>query len=134
MIKSTARAGLVAAVIAGAAVPPATAGSFSFTVTPKGESADYLRHGLQVYGYVNDLKSKNHARVDQRGRGNAAAISQSASGNYGLVYQRGRNHTATLTQSGRNNAYGVFQFGRGGNANVSQRGSGDAGLTFQGSW
>ncbi|MGH6736627.1 MAG: curlin [Methyloceanibacter sp.] len=134
MFASTIKAGLAAAVIAVAASGPASAGSFTLSLTPKGESADVIRHGLQIYGMVNELKGKNHAKVDQKGRNNAAAVSQKGKGNSGLVYQRGDNHAATLTQAGRNNAFGIFQFGRATNVDVAQYGKGDVGLVFQGGW
>ncbi|HZJ13183.1 MAG TPA: curlin [Methyloceanibacter sp.] len=134
MIITTIRAGLVATVIAVAAGTPASAGSFTLSLTPQGDSADFIRQGLQIYGIVNDLKGKNKARVSQKGRNNAAAVSQNGARNHGLVYQRGRGHTATLSQAGRNNAYGIFQFGRETNVDVVQAGRGDVGLVFQGGW
>ncbi len=136
MITNTLKAGLVAAAIAVAATAatPASAGSFTFTLTPRGDSADLIKSGLQIYGLVNEFKGKNHAKVDQKGRNNAAAISQKGQGNYGLVYQRGKGHEATLTQAGRNNAFGIFQFGKATNADVVQTGRGDVGLVFQGGW
>lgn len=136
MITTPLKAALAAAVIAlvASASTPASAGSFTLSLTPRGESADLVRHGLEIYGIVNELQGKNKARVDQKGRNNAAAIDQKGAGNHGLVYQRGRGHTATLTQAGRNNAYGIFQFGRATNVNVTQFGRGDVGLVFQGGW
>ena len=136
MTTTTLKTGLAAAVIAltAAAATPASAGSFTLSLTPHGESADVIRSGLQIYGVVNGLKSKNHAKVKQKGRNNAAAVRQSGKGNYGLVYQKGKGHEATLDQAGRNNALGLFQFGRATNANVVQRGRGDVGLVFQGGW
>ncbi len=136
MTITTLKAGLVAAVIATATIAstPASAGSFTFTLTPRGDSAGLIRSGLQIYGLVNELKGKNHARVDQKGRNNAAGVSQKGNGNYGLVYQRGKGHQATLTQAGRNNAFGIFQFGKATNADVVQTGRGDVGLVFQGGW
>jgi Curlin associated repeat len=138
MSPTTIKTGLAAAVIALAISAPATAfagDSFTFSLSPRGDSADLIRQGLQIYGIVNDLKGKkNHARVDQKGINNVAAVSQKGTDNYGLVYQRGRDHTATLAQAGRNNAYGVFQFGRRTNVDVAQTGTGDVGLIFQGGW
>jgi len=89
---------LAATVIAVTAIAstPASAGSFTLSLTPRGDSAEMVRTGLEIYGLVNDLKGKNHAKVDQKGRNNAAAVSQKSEGNYALVYQRGRGHEATL--------------------------------------
>lgn len=136
MTSNTIKAGLVATVIALAAGAPslASAGSFTLSLTPQGDSANLVRQGLQIYGIVNDLKGKNKARVSQKGRNNAAAVSQKGKRNHGLVYQRGRGHSATLSQAGRNNAYGIFQFGRRTNVDVVQAGRGDVGLVFQGGW
>jgi Curlin associated repeat len=136
MTRSLTKAGLVAAVIAFAAAAPlpASAGGFTLSLTPSGDSADLIRQGLQIYGIVNDLKGKNHARVNQKGSDNAAAVQQTGAGNYGLVYQRGRGHTATLSQAGVDNALGVFQFGRRANIDVTQAGAGEVGLVFQGGW
>lgn len=138
MITTTLKAGLLAAALGIAAATPAAAGSFSFTLTPKGDSADLIRSGLQIYGLVNEIQGqkqgKNHAKVKQKGRDNAAAVSQKGAGNTGLVYQRGKGHGATLTQAGRENAFGIFQFGRATNADVVQTGRGGVGLVFQGGW
>ena len=136
MTTTTLKTGLAAAVIAltAAAATPASAGSFTLSLTPHGESADVIRSGLQIYGVVNGLKGKNHAKVKQKGRNNAAAVSQKGAGNHGLVYQRGNDHNATLTQAGRDNALGIFQFGRATNVDVVQAGRGDVGLVFQGGW
>ena len=136
MTYASIRFGLAAAVIAIAASAsgPALAGSFTLSLRPHGDSADLIRHGLQIYGIVNELKGKNKAHVEQKGRNNAAAVSQRGAGNQGLVYQRGKRHTATLSQAGRNNAFGIFQFGRATDLNVVQRGHGDVGLVFQGGW
>jgi hypothetical protein len=134
MITTTLKAGLVATALIIAASTPASAGSFTFSLTPRGDSADLIRSGLQIYGMVNEAQGKNHAKVKQKGRNNAAAVKQKGAGNYGLVYQNGNAHQATLDQGGRNNALGVFQFGRATNANVVQRGRGDVGLVFQGGW
>lgn len=134
MITHTLKAGLIATALAIAATAPASAGGFTFSLTPRGDSADLIRSGLQIYGLVNEVQGKNHAKVKQKGRNNAAAVSQKGAGNYGLVYQRGRGHQATLSQAGRDNALGVFQFGRRGNVDVTQVGSGEVGLVFQGGW
>jgi len=136
MTTTTLKTGLAAAVIAltAAAATPASAGSFTLSLTPRGESADLVRSGLQIYGIVNGLKGENHAKVKQKGRNNAAAVRQKGKGNYGLVYQKGKGHEATLDQAGRNNALGLFQFGRATNADVVQYGRGEVGLVFQGGW
>jgi len=136
VITTTLKAGLAATVIIVVAIAstPASAGSFTLSLTPRGDSAELIRSGLEIYGLANDLKGKNHAKVHQKGRNNAAAVSQKGKGNYGLVYQRGRGHEATLTQAGRNNAFGIFQFGKATNVDVAQFGRGDVGLIFQGDW
>jgi len=134
MITTTFKAGLVATVLTIAATAPASAGSFTFTLTPHGDSGDLIRSGLQIYGMVNGLKGKNHAKVKQKGRNNAAAVRQSGKGNYGLVYQKGQGHQASMTQAGRSNAFGLFQFGKATNADVVQVGRGEVGLVFQGGW
>ena len=134
MITNAFKAGLLATVLAIAATAPASAGNFTFTLTPHGESADLIRSGLQIYGMVDAYQGKNNAKVKQKGRNNAAAVSQNGAGNYGLVYQRGKGHQATLAQAGRDNAFGIFQFGRATNADVVQTGRGDVGLVFQGGW
>jgi hypothetical protein len=130
------KSGLAAAVIAitASASGPALAGSFNLSLVPHGDSADLVRHGLQIYGILNELKGKNKAHVIQKGRNNAAAVSQKGVGNQGLIYQRGKHHTATLTQAGRNNAFGIFQFGSATDLDVVQHGRGDVGLVFQGGW
>jgi hypothetical protein len=136
MITTTLKAGLAATVIIVVAIAstPASAGSFTLSLTPRGDSAELIRSGLEIYGLVNGLKGKNHAKVHQKGRNNAAAVSQKGKGNYGLVYQRGRGHEAILTQAGRNNAFGIFQFGKATNVDVAQFGRGDVGLIFQCGW
>ena len=139
MIRANRYASLGAALLGLLAVQvatPASAGSFSVSLTPKGETADLIRHGLQIYSAVEQQKSKkkNSAKVNQKGRNNAAAVRQKGGGNYGLVHQRGDGHTATLAQDGRNNAFGVFQFGRNTNADIAQTGNGNVGLLFVGGW
>lgn len=131
-IKATLAAAVIATTVGTSA--PVSAGNFTLSLTPHGDSADLIRHGLEIYGIVNDLKGKNKAHVNQKGRNNAAAVSQKGAGNHGLVYQRGKHHTATLTQAGRNNAFGIFQFGRATNLDAVQVGRGDVGLVFQGGW
>ncbi|MEZ5827715.1 MAG: curlin [Hyphomicrobiales bacterium] len=133
-IKTNSALAAAAIVLTMGLATPASAGSFTISLTPRGDSADLIRNGLQIYGIVNELQGKNKAKVDQKGRDNAAAVSQSGAGNYGLVYQRGRSHSATLSQAGRNNTYGIFQFGKATNVDVVQVGRGDVGLVFQGGW
>ena len=62
MITTTLKAGLVATAIAIAASTPASAGSFTFSLTARGDSADLIRSGLQIYGMVNEVQGKNHAK------------------------------------------------------------------------
>lgn len=114
------------------AADPATAGSVTFTVKPKGEDARVLRDGFRIYSIFSSLK-KNSVKVDQKGNGNTAAVAQSGSGNRTQVVQRGNGHSTNVTQSGNGNLLGVFQFGRNTHYSGSQNG-GDFGLVFQGGW
>ena len=133
-IKST---GLLAAMIGLAALQaptPASAGGITVMVRPDGETADYIQQGLAIYSIFQGLKEKNHARVNQKGKGNAAALSQNGGGNYGLIVQNGKGHTATVAQKGYGNALGVFQYGRNTSLDYTQFGRGDVGFIFQGGW
>lgn len=126
-------AGLVVATISlSAPAIPAQAGGFSFTLSPRGESADAIRTGLTLYGIARDLQ--NRAKTKQRGSRNSAAVSQSGQGNYGFVYQRGKKNTGTITQNGNYNTHGLFQFGRRNSGHVVQNGDGNVGITVQGNW
>jgi hypothetical protein len=126
-------AGLLAVATGLAAVnSPAAAGGFSFSLEPKGKDAKALSTGLRLYSLAQNLR--NRARVDQRGTGNGAGISQNGSGNYAGVFQRGHNNSATVAQNGDNNTLGVFQFGRNNSSAVTQNGNGRVGLVFQGNW
>jgi major curlin subunit len=115
-----------------AAAPAEARNGFRFVVTPKGEDARVVRDGLRLYSIARDLR--NRAKVDQRGTGNGAAISQSGSGNWSGIFQRGSGHSATVSQNGNNNALGVFQFGRNQNTSAVQQGDGNVGLVFEGGW
>ena len=110
----------------------AAAGTVSVTVTPKGESASALRDGLFLFSWAQRLR--NSARVDQKGSGNSAAVSQSGHWNWATIFQRGRGHSATVAQTGNNNAFGVFQFGRNTSMDAAQTGNGQAGLMLQYGW
>jgi hypothetical protein len=131
-------AALIGLAVVQAPTPASAGGGITMMITPEGEMADVIRHGLAIYSIVeqskNHGKKKNHAAVNQKGRNNAAALSQKGAGNHGLVYQRGKNHTATVAQHGYNNALGVFQFGKNGNLDFGQTGNGNVGLVFQGFW
>jgi hypothetical protein len=116
----------------GAPTPAVAAGSVSVTLTPKGESANAIRDGLFLFSWAQQLR--NHVRVNQKGRGNAAAVSQSGHWNWAGIFQRGRGHSATVTQNGDNNAFGVFQFGRNTSLDADQTGHGQAGLVLQYGW
>jgi curlin associated repeat protein len=116
---------------------PAFAGGVTMVFTPRGDAANLLQTGLQIYSLVEQHKGnnkKNHAKVDQKGSDNAAALQQTGAGNYGLVVQRGKGHTATVSQDGFNNALGVFQFGRNANLDYAQTGDGEASIVLQGGW
>jgi hypothetical protein len=112
--------------------PAAAGGSASLTITPKGESAKFLQEGLHWYSLLKS--SRNRARVDQRGSGNGAAISQHGSNNWASIFQRGQGQSASITQNGNDNAMGVFQFGRKTIATTRQTGNGNVGLVLQGGW
>lgn len=115
-----------------AATPAEARNGFRFVVTPKGEDARVVRDGLRLYSLARDLR--NRAKVDQRGTGNGAAVSQSGSGNWSGIFQRGSGHSATVTQNGNNNSFGIFQFGRNQNTTAVQEGNGNVGLVFEGGW
>lgn len=123
---------LVLSVAVCAAVQPASAKSWSFTITPEGDAAKVIGIGMKLYGLSRDLK--NRAKTRQSGEGNGAAISQSGRGNTAIIVQRGSKNSGTITQTGNWNSYGLFQFGRRNSADVVQSGTGQVGLTFQGDW
>jgi Curlin associated repeat len=114
------------------AAPAEARNGFRFVVTPKGEDARVVRDGLRLYSIARDLR--NRAKVDQRGTGNGAAVSQSGSGNWSGIFQRGSGHSASVSQNGNNNAFGIFQFGRNQNTSAVQQGDGNVGLVFEGGW
>ena len=136
MIRTKLAAGLlvfaIGATTIDASTPAAAAGRVSVTIAPQGESASAIRDGLFLYSWAQQLR--NYARVDQRGRGNAAAVSQSGSWNWAGIFQRGRGHSASVTQNGNHNAFGVFQFGRNTSLDAAQTGHGQAGLVLQYGW
>jgi hypothetical protein len=111
---------------------PAAAGSVSVAITPKGEHATAIRGGLRVLSWGQEMR--NRARIDQRGGGNGAGISQSGNGNWAGVFQRGRGHSATVAQNGDNNALGIFQFGRNTSTDAVQTGNGQVGVVLQAGW
>lgn len=112
--------------------PAAAGGRVSFTITPRGESADVIRESLHWYSFFQ--RARNQARVDQRGGGNGAAVSQSGYDNVAGIFQRGHGHSATIAQNGNNNAFGIFQFGRNTSTAARQIGNGNVGLVFEGGW
>jgi hypothetical protein len=136
MIRAKLAAGLLAFTVGAAAIdaptPTAAAGSVSVTLAPKGESANAIRDGLFLFSWAQRLR--NSARVDQKGSGNSAAVSQSGYGNWATIFQRGRGHSATVAQNGNNNAFGVFQFGRNTSMDAAQTGNGQAGVVLQYGW
>jgi Curlin associated repeat len=136
MIRANLAACLLAFTVGAAAIDApiraAAAGSVSVTVTPKGESAHALRDGLFLFSWAQQLR--NYARVDQKGSGNGAAVSQTGYWNWATIFQRGRGHSATVAQTGNNNAVGVFQFGRNTSMDATQTGNGQAGLMLQYGW
>ena len=104
----------------------------SVTITPHGRNAELVREGLQLYSVFE--RTRNRARVDQKGSGNGAAIGQSGQGNVAEVFQRGRGHSATISQTGNHNAFGIFQFGRNTSSTARQTGNDNVGLVLQGGW
>jgi Curlin associated repeat len=136
MIRAKLAAGLLAFTVGAAAIdastPAAAAGRVSVTLAPKGESANAIRDGLFLFSWAQRLR--NSARVDQKGSGNSAAVSQSGHGNWATIFQRGRGHSATVAQNGNNNAFGVFQFGRNTSMDAAQNGNGQAGVVLQYGW
>lgn len=114
--------------------PASAGGRIGFTVSPRGEEAEALRTGLQLYSIARSLRKKNRARVDQHGQGNGAAIAQHGENNLASVFQRGRGNSGSISQNGNDNAYALFQFGKNGNTSVSQNGNGNAGARFEWGW
>ena len=103
--------------------------SKTIVLTPRGQQAEAIRESLRIYGWAHSIR--NNALVNQRGKNNAAGISQSGSGNFGAVIQRGSGNSATLAQNGNNNALAVFQVGRGLQSDASQTGNGKTGIIVQ---
>ena len=138
MIRSSLAAASLAALMAAAPMAslPAEArgGSVSLTLEPKGQDAEVIREGFQLYSFFKGFKNRNRAKVDQRGAGNGAAIAQHGRGNAAEVFQRGKDHSATIEQTGNNNLFGIFQFGRHTKSTVTQTGNGRTGLVIQGGW
>lgn len=139
MYLTTNHASLLAAIVALAALamplPASAGGNVTLAVTPNGKSAKTLHQGLQIYSMVKQYKhAKNHAKISQRGKNNAAGLAQKETGNHGLIVQRGRDHSATVGQYSYNNALGVVQFGKKTNLDVAQIGNGHTGLILQGGW
>lgn len=129
----TAAAGLI--ILSGLAVfgaPPASAGSFSYYLTPKAKQAEAIRRGLKLYSIANNVR--NRASVKQAGKGNGAAISQSGTGNAASIIQLGRGHSATVTQDGNDNTLGVLQLGKKTKTSATQTGNGNVGFIVQGGW
>lgn len=114
--------------------PVSAGGRVGFTVSPRGEEAEALRTGLQLYSFARSMRKKNRARVDQRGSGNSAAIGQNGENNWAGVFQRGRGHSGSITQDGNDNAYALLQFGRNGDTSVRQSGNGNVGARFEWGW
>ncbi len=133
------RSACVAALLPFVAMPlapqPAEAGGrIGFTVSPKGQDAELIRTGLELYSLTRSLRKKNRARVSQQGSDNGAAIAQHGDNNNAAIFQRGRGNSGSISQNGNNNAFALFQFGKRGNTSVTQNGDGNAGLRFEGGW
>ncbi len=116
--------------------PPAQAGSFGFTITPKDKDAAALRTGLELYSAVRSIRkgNANRASTNQRGQDNRAGISQQGTNNRAHVFQRGRGNTGTISQNGNNNAFALVQLGRRNSSHVTQNGNGNAGIRFEWGW
>jgi Curlin associated repeat len=123
---------LAALVTMSATLAPVHAEGVSITLRPRGESADAIRTGLNLYGLFRE--AKNRAKTNQRGANNGAAIAQHGRGNTAYVFQRGRDNSGSITQNGNHNAFGLFQFGRRNSNAVVQNGNGEVGITLQGNW
>jgi Curlin associated repeat len=136
MIRANLAAGLLVFTVSVAAIdaptPAAAAGSVSVTIAPQDESANAVREGLFLFSWARQMR--NYARIDQKGSGNGAAVSQSGQWNWATIFQRGRGHSAAVAQNGNNNAFGVFQFGRNTSMNAAQTGNGQAGVVLQYGW
>lgn len=109
-------------------------GRIGFTVNPKGQDAEVIRTGLELYSLTRSLRKKNRARVEQQGRDNSAAISQRGENNNARIFQRGRGNSGSISQNGNNNSFALFQFGKKGNTAVTQNGDGNVGLRFEDGW
>lgn len=122
-----------AAVLLPLASAPAEAGSVTVKITPKTKiGTKMVEKGLTV---VTKAQERHNAeRIDQKGSGNSAEVSQSGDGNTLGVFQRGKGHTATASQDGNDNTLGIFQFGRNTSTTADQTGNGKTGLIIQGGW
>ena len=81
----------VAALLSFVALPlapqPAEAGGrIGFTVSPKGQDAELIRTGLELYSLTRSLRKKNRARVRQQGSDNGAAIAQHGDNNNAAIF------------------------------------------------
>ena len=123
---------LVLSTLLAATALPALAEQVSYTWTPRdAREAQALSVGLALVSLRQGLR--DGATVEQWGRDNAAALSQSGGGNWGLIRQDGDGHAASLSQTGGNNAHAIIQGGTGARADVAQTG-GQAGITLQYGW
>jgi hypothetical protein len=64
----------------------------------------------------------NVATVEQEGRGNAGAITQTGNANDASLYQFGYNNTGTINQTGNGNAACLIQYGAGQSGVLTQSG------------
>jgi hypothetical protein len=111
---------------------PALAGHITLKITPHGKDAQVLAQGLQLYAQFQNLT--NHAKVSQRGNGNAAAIGQHGSGDVAAIFQNGNGNSGGVVQNGNNDGFALFQFGKNNGGSYSQNGNGQVGVVLQAGW
>ena len=131
-LRAMAIACLIGIAPVGYASAPAAAGGVTITITPKGKSAKAVKKGLTVLTRIQERR--NAARIDQKGNGNSAVVSQTGNDNTIGIFQRGSGHTATASQDGNNNTLGIIQFGKNTSTTASQTGNGKTGIIIQGGW
>lgn len=97
------------------------------SLTRIGVAALAIASAATAPALAEDLR--NRGFIDQRGRGQAAAIAQNGQSNAAAINQVGRNNTGQIVQQGSNNAACLVQVGRGLDGAIVQHGDGlDAGV------
>jgi hypothetical protein len=126
---------MAVALVAGLLLLPQTAaadGGASILLVPEGESAEVIRHGLDLYRMGRRIR--NEVRARQKGRGNGFAVEQHGEDNIAGVLQRGDGHQTSVVQNGNRNAFGVIQLGRGTSSSHVQHGEDQLGLSIEAGW